>query len=125
MELTQSRFVTDDVEKLATFYSRLLGIAVPLNEYYVELPAGPVTVGFSKPRFFACPAACDGRRLRPGQSILDFRVDDVNSEYRRIAALGVGWVMAPTTQPWGSRAMIFTDPQGNLVNVYSRGGAAP
>ena len=52
--------------------------------------------------------------------ILDFVADDVDAEYPRIAALGVDWVMPPTTQPWGNRSMIFRDPSGNLVNVFSR-----
>jgi hypothetical protein len=30
--------------------------------------------------------------------------------------------MRPATQPWGSRSMIFRDPQGSLINVFSRGG---
>ncbi len=33
--------------------------------------------------------------------------------------MGVSW-LPPTTQPWGSRAMIFTDLDGNLINVFSR-----
>jgi len=28
--------------------------------------------------------------------------------------------MPPTTQPWGNRSMVFRDPGGNLVNVFSR-----
>jgi hypothetical protein len=31
---------------------------------------------------------------------------------------------APRTQPWGNRSMIFRDPEGNLVNVFSRGQPA-
>ena len=54
--------------------------------------------------------------------IFDFLVGDVDAEYPRIAALGVGLVLPPTTQPWGSRSMVFTDPEGNLVNVFSRPG---
>jgi uncharacterized glyoxalase superfamily protein PhnB len=49
-------------------------------------------------------------------------VDDVDAEYRRIAALGVDWVLPPTTQPWRNRSMMFRDPAGNLVNVFSRRG---
>ena len=41
MKLVQSRIVTDDVEGLAGFYTRLLGVPVALNEYYVEIEAGP------------------------------------------------------------------------------------
>ena len=45
MELVQSRIVTDDVEGLAAFYARLVGTPVAFNEYYVEVPAGTLSVG--------------------------------------------------------------------------------
>jgi predicted enzyme related to lactoylglutathione lyase len=125
VELVQARLVTDDVAGLAAFYAGLIGARVPLNEYYVEVPAGPMTVGFSKRRFTeycAAAAACPGPARPPREVILDFLVRDVDAEYPRIAALGVGWVLPPTTQPWGSRSMIFNDPEGNLVNVFSRPG---
>jgi predicted enzyme related to lactoylglutathione lyase len=129
MKLVQSRIVTDNVEGLAAFYARLVGVPVALNEYYVEVPAGPASVGFSRRRFTeyhrncAAPAAgaagAGPQDLRP-EVILDFLVNDVDAEYERIRALGVEWVLPPTTQPWGNRNMIFRDPEGNLVNVFSR-----
>jgi predicted enzyme related to lactoylglutathione lyase len=125
VELVQARLVTDDVAGLAAFYAGLIGARVPLNEYYVEVPAGPMTVGFSKRRFTeycAAAAACPGPARPPREVILDFLVRDVDAEYPRIAALGVGWVLPPTTQPWGGRSMIFNDPEDNLVNVFSRPG---
>jgi predicted enzyme related to lactoylglutathione lyase len=125
MELVQGRIVTDDVEGLAAFYAKLIGAPVALNEYYVEVPAGAMSVGFSKRRFTEYREGQAERPPRPAEIILDFLVDDVDAEYERIAALGVDWVMPPTTQPWGNRAMIFTDPEGNLINVFSRGEQAP
>jgi predicted enzyme related to lactoylglutathione lyase len=129
MDLVQCRIVTDDVAGLAGFYATLLGVPAALNEYYVEIQAGPASVGFSRRRFTeadAPAAACvqaAGRRPsgRRDGIMLDFIVDDVDAECERIAALGVDWVMPPTTQPWGNRSMIFRDPAGNLVNVFSRG----
>jgi len=127
MELVQSRIVTDEVPRLAGFYARLLGAPVALNDYYVEVQAGPASVGFSRRRFTEYRDD-DGRdpagagRQRRDEVILDFLVDDVDAEYGRITALGVEWVMPPTTQPWGNRSMIFRDPAGNLVNVFSRPG---
>ncbi len=47
MELVQSRIVTDDVQRLAAFYAQLLRTSVALNDYYVEIPAGAMSVGFS------------------------------------------------------------------------------
>jgi uncharacterized glyoxalase superfamily protein PhnB len=122
MRLVQSRIVTDDVEGLAAFYASLLGASVTLNEYYVEVPAGPVTMGFSKRRFteYREDGQGAGGPGRRDEVILDFEVSDVDAEYERIAALGVTVVTPPTTQPWGNRTMIFRDPGGNLVNVFSR-----
>jgi predicted enzyme related to lactoylglutathione lyase len=121
MELVQSRVVTDDVAGLAAFYATLVGASVVLNDYYVEVPAGGLSVGFSKCRFTECSALGDGegRDVPVGEVILDFRVQDVDAEFTRIDDLGVEWVLKPTTQPWGSRSMVFRDPQGNFVNVYS------
>jgi predicted enzyme related to lactoylglutathione lyase len=122
MELVQSRVVTDDVAGMAAFYATLIGTSIVLNDYYVEVPTGGLSVGFSKCRFTECSRAGDGqgREVPSGQVILDFRVDDVDTEFTRIDQLGVDWVLKPTTQPWGSRSMVFRDPEGNLVNVYSR-----
>ena len=119
MQLVQSRIVTDDVEGLAGFDARLLGVPVALNEYYVEIEAGPVSVGFSRRRFTEYRETDCGRPRRD-EVILDFLVDDVDAEYPRVNALGVDWVLPPTTQPWGNRSMIFRDPAGNLVNVFCR-----
>jgi predicted enzyme related to lactoylglutathione lyase len=123
MKLVQSRIVTDDVEGLAAFYARLVETPVALNEYYVEVPAGPMSVGFSKRRFTEYDEDSEAwphGQPRGGEIILDFQVDDVDAEYDRILALEVDWVMPPTTQPWGNRSMIFRDPAGNLINVFSR-----
>ena len=123
MELVQARLVTEDVAGLAAFYAGLVGVKVPLNEYYVEVPAGPASVGFSKRRFTEYRpdlVACPRPARPPGEMILDFMAGDADAEYPRIEALGADWVLRPATQPWGSRSMVFKDPAGNLVNVFSR-----
>ena len=127
MELVQSRIVTDDVAGLAAFYARLVGTPVALNDYYVEVPAGAMSVGFSRRRFTEYQedqAAPSGRPGRRDEIVLDFVVDDVDQEFERINQLGVDWVLEPTTQPWGNRSMVFRDPEGNLVNIFSRPKAA-
>jgi len=123
MDLAQCRLVTDDVAGLAAFYARLLAVPTALNEYYVEIQAGAASVGFSRRRFTEHREADGPSTADPDRRddiILDFLVDDVDAEYERIAALGVDWVMPPTTQPWGNRSMMFRDPVGHLVNVFSR-----
>ena len=121
MQLVQSRIVTKDVERLATFYARLVGADVVVNGYYVEVPTPGQRVGISRVRFsdFEGPACGPPKGVEAGNVILDFAVADVDAEYRRIGALGVEWVMHPTLQPWGRRSMMLRDPEGHLVNVFS------
>ena len=51
--------------------------------------------------------------------ILDFQVQDVDQERARLAAVVDQFVLEPTDQPWGSRSMLFRDPDGNLINFFS------
>jgi uncharacterized glyoxalase superfamily protein PhnB len=52
-------------------------------------------------------------------AIIEFRVADVDEEYRRLGGLIDGaLVQAPTTMPWGNRSLLFRDPDGNLVNFF-------
>jgi predicted enzyme related to lactoylglutathione lyase len=124
VELAQSRIVTADVAGLAGFYARLLGVPVALNDYYVEIPAGAASVGFSRPRFteYGADDGPPAAARPPGRDeiVLDFLTGDVDAEHRRISAIGVEWVMPPAIQPWGNRSMLFRDPAGNLINVFSR-----
>jgi len=128
MQLVQSRIVTEDVQRLAAFYARLVGVSVVLNDYYVEVPTGAMSVGFSRRRFTECREDQAARPCSPqhqAEIMLDFRAGDVDAEYKRISRLAVTWVMPPATQPWGCRTMIFRDPAGNLVNVSSPAEATP
>src|SRR5437899_8544835 len=50
--------------------------------------------------------------------IVDFRVEDVDRERARLGPIVRRFVLEPTDQPWGNRAMLFRDPDGNLVNVF-------
>jgi predicted enzyme related to lactoylglutathione lyase len=123
VELAQVRFVSTAIEPIAAFYAALLGVSVPLNAHYLEMPAGPVSVGFSRVGFTEDrgphAASSAGLAAHEGETILELIADDVDVEYPRIDALGVSWVMPPTTQPWGLRSMLFRDPHGHLVNVSS------
>jgi catechol 2,3-dioxygenase-like lactoylglutathione lyase family enzyme len=123
MQLAQVRFVSKAIEPIAAFYAALLDVSVPLNEHYLEVPAGPASVGFSQVGFTeergphaTCPA---GPAAGEGEIILDFTTADVDAECPRVDTLGVTWVMRPTTQPWSRRSMLFRDPHGHLINVSS------
>ncbi|WP_396327833.1 VOC family protein [Jatrophihabitans lederbergiae] len=43
----------------------------------------------------------------------------VDREYERLTPLVDQWVQKPTTMPWGNRSIMFRDPDGNLVNLFT------
>ncbi len=52
--------------------------------------------------------------------IIEFRVDDVEKDYERLAEyLQNNIVQKPTTMPWGNKSLLFRDPDGNLVNLFT------
>ncbi|MCL0074069.1 VOC family protein [Dehalococcoidia bacterium] len=53
---------------------------------------------------------------------LEFQVADVDEEYVRLQEMEIEWAKRPTTQPWGNRSIYFLDPDGNLINFYTRVG---
>ena len=126
MDLVNARILTDDVAALSGFYATLLNVTAVTNDYYVELPTRTAVVALCRRRFTEAdgcgvPSPCTAS----DRVILDFEVDDVDSHHRRLQRLGIGWIMAPTTQPWGNRSAIFRDPEGNLVNLFARTTTEP
>jgi hypothetical protein len=52
-------------------------------------------------------------------AILEFLVPDVDQEWIRLKDSLETVVTEPTTMPWGNRALMFRDPDGNLVNLFT------
>jgi predicted enzyme related to lactoylglutathione lyase len=120
MNLYDVRIVTADVDRLARFYEEVTGLAVARLDPrgYAELrTAGGVLAISSQQKVDArSPGAATPAANR--SAIIDFRVDDVDRERARIAPIVGAFVLEPTEQPWGNRALLFRDPDGNLVNFF-------
>jgi predicted enzyme related to lactoylglutathione lyase len=52
-------------------------------------------------------------------AIVEFIGDDVDAEFARLADVLDDVVTKPTTMPRGNRALLFRDPDGNLVNLFT------
>jgi catechol 2,3-dioxygenase-like lactoylglutathione lyase family enzyme len=121
MKFVSIRVITADIKRLVGFYEQITGIAVTMyTEDFGELktPAGTLAIGSTRTlRLFGGDAA------RPADNhtvIIEFRVGDVDAEFRRLADLLDDFlVQAPTTMPWGNRSLLFRDPDGNLVNFFT------
>ena len=118
--LVNSCLITADVNRLADFYSGVLGIE--------PRRAGPDYVEFRTSRgVLAIFAATAQEKYIPGSArpdenhslVLEFEVGDVDKEYARLQGLVRTWVKKPATQPWGTRSFYFRDPDGNLVDFFT------
>jgi predicted enzyme related to lactoylglutathione lyase len=120
MNLYDVRTVTADVARLVRFYEQVTGIiATQLDpgEYVEFRTVGGVLAISSQRKVDArSPGAAVPAANR--SAIVDFRVADVDRERVHIAPIVPEVVLEPTDQPWGNRAMLFRDPDGNLVNFF-------
>lgn len=119
MNFASVRIITNDVDRLAGFYEKVLGVSVerpaPVFAELV-LPSCTLAIGHSQTaQLFGAGSvvAADNRSV-----ILEFRVDHVDAEYARLKPFVEQWVQEPTTMPWGNRSILFRDPDGNLVNLF-------
>ncbi len=120
MKFLSTRIITADVQRLASFYEMVTGVsAVWGNELFAEIPTpvGTLAIGSDKtvPLFGQGSAEPAANR----SAIVEFIVDDVDAEYGRLAGQLDDVVTEPTTMPWGNRALMFRDPDGNLVNLFT------
>ncbi|PYX64943.1 MAG: glyoxalase [Acidobacteria bacterium] len=124
MRLAQARLVTKDVPALARFYEEVLGIAPIGSEDYVELRGLGGTLAISSKRSVDLFSAGAAEAAANRSVILDFQVTDVDKERYRLHGLIGECVLEPTDQPWGSRSMLFRDPDGNLINFFAPAASA-
>lgn len=120
MNLVSIRIITDNVAMLASFYERVTGgVATHLNEHFAEVraPSGTLAIGGTVTVGLFGPGSA-----RPADNhtvILEFLVDDVDVEYQKLQGWVTTFVNEPTTMPWGNRSLLFRDPDGNLVNLFT------
>ena len=118
--LVNTCLIPADVKGLVAFYSVVLDRkAKQTGEDYAEFHTGVGVLAIFSERAQEryIPGAATSAANR--SVILEFRVADVDREYRRLRGAVKDWVKAPTTQPWGTRSIYFRDPDGNLVDLFS------
>ncbi|MDQ0656196.1 VOC family protein [Paenibacillus sp. W2I17] len=120
MNFASVRIITDDVDRLVEFYEKITGVSAERPApVFAELvmPSCTLAIGHSQTvqLFGAGSAVAANNRT----VIIEFHVHDVDAEYERLKPFVDEWVKEPTTMPWGNRALLFRDPDGNLVNLFT------
>ncbi|MGC4769710.1 VOC family protein [Micromonospora sp. DT44] len=120
MNLVSVRIITGDVARLVNFYERVTGVQADwATEDFAELrtTSGTLAIGSTRTVSLFAPGSAqpaDNRSL-----IIEFLVDDVDSVHQNLTSVVEDFVNEPTTLPWGNRSLLFRDPDGNLVNLFT------
>ena len=119
--LQNTCLISADVRRLVEFYEPIFNRKANWSgQDYAKFPtpAGVLAIFSAAAQEKYIPGSAKPATNR--SVILEFRVEDVDAEYRRLQPLVNTWVKPPTTQPWGTRSIYFRDPDENLVDFYSR-----
>jgi predicted enzyme related to lactoylglutathione lyase len=123
MRRAKVRIITSDVPRLRHFYERVTGLTPSGDDRYSEFRAPEMTLGIANHQRINAMAPGATAPQSNRSAIFDFQVEDVDRERQRLKDFIGELILEPTTQPWGSRSMLFRDPDGNLVNFFTWIGA--
>lgn len=108
------------LDGLTGFYERITGVtAVRYPPVFAELSMPTFTLAIGHTQTTKLFGEDSARPAENRSVIVEFKVDDVDAEFERLAPMVDEWVQKPTTMPWGNRSILFRDPDGNLVNCFT------
>ncbi|MDE1140747.1 MAG: VOC family protein [Paraburkholderia tropica] len=121
MKFASVRVVTRKIDGMVAFYQRLSGLeALRPADGFAEMRFEGATLAMSSEQLIARFNAGAATAAANQSAILEFEVEDVDAVFDRMNACGTQVVMPTTLMPWGNRSLLLRDPDGNLVNVFSR-----
>ena len=121
MKLASLRIITPDIKQAVQFYENAIGLTAQwYTEDFAELSTDTITIAIGSTRTMKMfgseqQALSEG----PHSTIIEFMVSNVDDEYQRIKNLTDRIIQEPTTMPWGNRSLLFSDPDGNLINFFT------
>ncbi|HDD60103.1 MAG TPA: VOC family protein [Euryarchaeota archaeon] len=99
-----------DLKRAVNFYEGVLGLQKKY-EYkdYAGFDCGGVEIGLKTWGEREAP--------RKGEPCIDFLVDDLDEAYANLKRNNVEIVEGPESTLWGSRYLLFSDPDGNILQM--------
>lgn len=120
MTFTGVCIITENVSRLTEFYKEVLQTTAEGDNSHVTIytKGGGISI-FSKTGMENMVSG-SAKYTGNNSSVLMFEVEDADVEYERLKKMNVEFIMLPTTYPWGSRALWFKDPDGNIIDFYAK-----
>ncbi|MCI4356180.1 MAG: VOC family protein [Thermoplasmata archaeon] len=125
IHLNNPRLLVLDFERSWKFYTKVLGLGSVSgdgNPPYGEVgtPERSVGIFLRAAMDDLLGPAVAGAGPKDAVSLI-FEVPDVDERFRALQAADVEILIAPTNRPlWGLRTLHLRDPDGNLVELYTR-----
>jgi uncharacterized glyoxalase superfamily protein PhnB len=120
MKLTGICIITENVRKMAEFYSKVLKVEAEMNDVHSFVKTEHTGLALYSKHAAERDMGFDfSKYWGSGNICLEFPVEDVDSEYERLKKLDVEFVATPKTHSWGNRAMQFRDFDGNIITFAS------
>ena len=120
MDFVSIRMITDDLERAVSFYEKVTGVAaVRHTPVFAEVAFPSFTLAIGHTQTVQLFGEGSARAADNHSVVIEFKVDDVDLEFDRLQSIVSEWVQQPTTMPWGNRSLLFRDPDGNLVNLFT------
>lgn len=120
MKFVSIRIITAEIVRLVDFYAAVTGAAPQwYTEDFAELVTAAGTLAIASERTMQLFAAGAARPASNASVIIELLVPDVDATYREILPHIGDPLQHPTTMPWGNRSLLFRDPDGNLVNLFT------
>ena len=99
-----------DLKRAVDFYERVLGLQKKYEfKDYAGFDCGGVEVGLKTWGGLEKP--------RKGEPCIDFLVEDIEDAYKKLQEKDVKVIEEPKETPWGSRILVFEDPDGNTLQL--------
>ena len=121
MNLASIRIITHNVDRLTRFYEIVTAtVATRPAPVFAEIRTTSGTLAIANTMTVAMLGDQAPQPASNNTIVIEFLVADVDTEFARLQNELDDIVLEPTTMPWGNRSALFRDPDGNLVNIFSR-----
>ncbi len=117
--------ITNQLPEMTKFYRDIMGFTIKLElENYIEFDSPGVRFALSSGEVMKqATGKLDYTAPKSGHSFeLAFIVEtpeEVDSQFNDLLAKGATHIKAPADMPWGQRTAFFSDPDGNIHEIFA------